>query len=88
MGSYAPNGYGLYDMAGNVVEHMNEMYDSNYYSISPPNNPPGPATGAWFLYRDGSFQQRASDLRVANRISLTSLSHLGFRCARGGAFGP
>ena len=40
------NGYGLYDMQGNVWEFINDWYGSNYYSVSPYDNPTGPATGS------------------------------------------
>jgi formylglycine-generating enzyme required for sulfatase activity len=39
------NGYGLYDMAGNVWQLINDWYQSDYYACSPTDNPPGPASG-------------------------------------------
>ena len=36
------NGFGLYDMQGNVWELINDWYGQNYYSISPYSNPTGP----------------------------------------------
>jgi len=39
------NGYGLYDMAGNVWQLVNDWYQSDYYAYSPASNPPGPASG-------------------------------------------
>jgi len=49
--SNGANGFGLYDMQGNVWELLNDWYGQNYYSISPYNNPTGPETG--FIMPDG-----------------------------------
>ncbi|MEI6140896.1 MAG: SUMF1/EgtB/PvdO family nonheme iron enzyme [Mariniphaga sp.] len=49
--SNGANGFGLYDMAGNVWEFVNDWYGQNYYSTSPTDNPKGPDTG--FLMPDG-----------------------------------
>ena len=46
VGSYAPNGFGLHDMAGNVQEWVADRYGADYYRASPAENPPGPETGA------------------------------------------
>ena len=43
VGSYPPNGYGLYDMAGNVFEWCAD--DRIDYSKSPKHNPTGPTDG-------------------------------------------
>ncbi len=39
------NAYGLYDMAGNAWEYVYDWYGQNYYSVSPSDNPTGPAAG-------------------------------------------
>ena len=72
VGSY-PSGaspYGAMDMAGNVWEWVNDWYQSNYYSVSPGSNPPGPASGTSKVLRGGSFGDGwRRTLRVANRLT-------------------
>jgi formylglycine-generating enzyme required for sulfatase activity len=85
VGSFSPNGYGIYDMAGNVWEWIDHPYKSDYYSVSPSDNPPGPKfTGTWVV-RGGSWNFSEDYARCSYRYSryltYTSADH-GFRCAR------
>jgi formylglycine-generating enzyme len=84
--SFPPNGYGLYDMAGNVWEWVNDWYDPNYYKGSPVRNPPGPRDGREKVERGGSWlcsSNYCMGYRVASRMMTepdSGLNNLGFRC--------
>ncbi|MFC1713776.1 formylglycine-generating enzyme family protein [Candidatus Poribacteria bacterium] len=83
VGSFAPNGYGLYDMAGNVWEWCMDFYDENYYAKSPARNPIGPASGFLRVIRGGAWNSPESSLRVVHRNNLPpSIQYfvVGFRC--------
>jgi formylglycine-generating enzyme required for sulfatase activity len=78
--------YGVLDMVGNVYEWIEDRYEPDYYSVSPAENPTGPAEGKWRIARGGSFFNQAFRNRVSNRNNAflpADLAHFdaGARCA-------
>ena len=67
VGSFEPNGYGLYDMAGNVAEWCHDWYQHDYYKVSPMDNPKGPEKGNTKVSRGGHWYSWHKGLRVYNR---------------------
>ncbi len=77
--------YGLFDMAGNASEWVEDWYDPGYYAKAPASDPPGPAKGSVKVMRGGSWLKPASSLRTGDRDYGTLQarpSGAGFRCAK------
>ena len=85
VGSFPPNGYGLYDMAGNVQEWVADRYGAEYYRNSPAEDPPGPGQGRFRVIRGGGWFTGPGCMGVGYRNALPSNwvdFNVGFRCAR------
>ncbi len=82
-GAFGKNGYGLYDMSGNVHEWCWDCF--GYYSSSPATDPHGPTGVSDRIVRGGSCESGPFSCRVAHRNSGhpdESVDFRGFRCVR------
>ena len=86
VGSYeaGQSPYGVYDMAGNAMEWVADWYGSSYYQNSPFENPLGPGSGLYYVFRGGSWGNEEAAGRSTNRpgnLTGIPLDFIGFRCA-------
>jgi formylglycine-generating enzyme required for sulfatase activity len=82
VGYFGANGYGLYDMAGNVSEWCWDWTGTPYAGGS---NPRGPNNGIQCVLRGGSWDNSARLVRCACRNSQSpsgTYGYIGFRCVR------
>ena len=86
--SFSPNGWGLYNMHGNVSEWVWDYYGA--YSAEEQNDPTGPETGTLRVYRGGGWNDFAKNMRSAYRAAMAEDKgsfNIGIRLVRNAVSG-
>lgn len=84
-GQKRANGFGLYDMHGNVYEWCSDRFGKEYYKSSPLSDPEGPSVGAFRVFRGGGWGDSPLKVRSAFRLwgpQDDRGSRMGFRVLR------
>lgn len=80
--------YGVYNMAGNMMEWTNDSYDPthpDYYANAPLENPTGPTTGSFRVIRGGSWINNTGQVMTIWRfpkLPVLTFTSVGFRCVK------
>jgi formylglycine-generating enzyme required for sulfatase activity len=85
VGAKQPNGFGLFDTLGNVMEWCADWYDSNSYGPQDATDPTGPPSGEYRVLRGGSWYDNERGGRVSAREYYSPIvkgTGYGFRCVR------
>ena len=85
VGKFKPNAFGVFDMAGNISEWVNDWFDRTYYETSPTKNPTGPETGKYKMVRGGAWSDGPRRVTVFFRNWVRpnqTTPNIGFRCAK------
>jgi sulfatase modifying factor 1 len=80
VGSFLPNGWGLFDMHGNIWEWCSDWYSD--YPATAQTNPEGPVSGTFRVFRGGGWRNYAQLCRSAFRYNYFPDHHhfnIGFR---------
>ncbi|MFQ5751570.1 MAG: SUMF1/EgtB/PvdO family nonheme iron enzyme [bacterium] len=81
VGTFPPNPYGIYDMSANAGEHVFDLYQWDYYTVSPAENPIGPGPNMFTgdlpfpgsaVWRGGCWFLGPDNCRTTSRFNLTS----------------
>lgn len=85
VGTKKPNGYGIYDMSGNLSEWVSDWYGFDYYKTGPKANPQGPEKGRLRVLRGGSWDSHVMEVKTTSRRATQPEYKdwmIGFRCAK------